>query len=797
MVILVTVTVDVAGVYYADAHVKRVVDTATRNVLAEYDTKLKESYGLYGVSEDELIIEEKIKFYVTKMLNENKGISSSFLSRNYDVRDIKVNTSGLELNNKNIFEEQVVNEMKYKGPLGVAIDFSKKVDLVKSTSNSMELLKGAEKIFQTLYEINSDLNVLRSQVDGWSYSEDYEIKIKINDSFLKKIQFSKNIFNEYKFLNSQQSQQIESLTLDSKDMINLKVDFIKEVKSYYIASYKYEYYLEAKNALERKKYGLSDEDTENIVINSQLNRVITNIDDEKEIIKSSKAEIENYSKIFIRISNACNIAIKKIDLIMVKTEKVKELIVKMQDNIETNKDTLLPDLLKSMEAEILSISKIVETGNTQSYKNIINIVENNKDAIERYINGIDIKDIGKEQINYNINLENPVKSDSYFEMKLENNESYKDWNISLSRAYTTLKTNYKTDFSIEPFALPKLNNGQTSNENSFSFDVVKKNISKEVKKLITKVIYSNEIKNGAVSGFLPSKKQNIETTHNINTDIGEIEIKTYEETKEKNIGEYALETIPQFSKMLSGIRDEIYVNEYILTSFNNIIKTNDTNKSFYKNEAEYVLFGNPKDDVNKNAMINRLTLTRTGLNLIHIYSDPIKRSQVTAAAATITAGVGTYFVHFLISTIWANAEAVLDVEKLLDGEEVAFIKTEDDWVLGIDNLPESLPETKNDNNDGSKPKLDININKFSYEDYLRLFLLLENNDEKIYRTMDLVQINMIGNIYKDFQLRDYYGGIEVDANIKVDYIFINKKKFLDQYKLEDKNISVKVTHTYN
>jgi len=68
---------------------------------------------------------------------------------------------------------------------------------------------------------------------------------------------------------------------------------------------------------------------------------------------------------------------------------------------------------------------------------------------------------------------------------------------------------------------------------------------------------------------------------------------------------------------------------------------------------------------------------------------------------------------------------------------------------------------------------------FSYEDYLRVFLILPIVDEetKLARIMDLIQMNT-QKLYNDYEilLTDYYVGVEVDGSVSVDALFLPQLK---------------------
>ncbi|TCT11649.1 hypothetical protein EDC18_1168 [Natranaerovirga pectinivora] len=91
--------------------------------------------------------------------------------------------------------------------------------------------------------------------------------------------------------------------------------------------------------------------------------------------------------------------------------------------------------------------------------------------------------------------------------------------------------------------------------------------------------------------------------------------------------------------------------------------------------------------------------------------------------------------------------------------------------LGI-NITDSVK--KNIATNGEKELLGkINI-KFSYEDYLRLFLLFNVNErDKLLRTMDCIQMNMYAIRGDDFLLRQQIFSFDAKVIVEMDYLFFN------------------------
>ena len=195
------------------------------------------------------------------------------------------------------------------------------------------------------------------------------------------------------------------------------------------------------------------------------------------------------------------------------------------------------------------------------------------------------------------------------------------------------------------------------------------------------------------------------------------------------------------------------VNEYIIQHFGN--ENSDDERGFaggfFKNEAEYILWGS--DSQNGNNFFTKATImsTRFALDIIHVYSDSGKVAKADALAAATagwwTFGAGIPVMSNLIKISWAIAEAGIDTKKLWEGESLAVIKTKGDWItdIGLGNSELSSPD----------------FLKMDYEDYLRFFYMTESMDKKLMRMLDIISLNSPGN----FNIMEAFTEVTVTATV--------------------------------
>ncbi len=149
----------------------------------------------------------------------------------------------------------------------------------------------------------------------------------------------------------------------------------------------------------------------------------------------------------------------------------------------------------------------------------------------------------------------------------------------------------------------------------------------------------------------------------------------------------------------------LYVNEYIVSAFKNanndsaipfgIRRTGIPSNTFYeKAEVEYVIFGTKKEKTNATLAQTSIFGIRMGMNLIHVYKSPDKKTTALAMANTIAGwtGFGVPIVKNLILLGWAAGESWYDVKDINDGNPVPVYKTKDNWRLNLKSIFSGIAE---------------------------------------------------------------------------------------------------------
>jgi len=215
--------------------------------------------------------------------------------------------------------------------------------------------------------------------------------------------------------------------------------------------------------------------------------------------------------------------------------------------------------------------------------------------------------------------------------------------------------------------------------------------------------------------------------------------------------------------------------------FNNHVTKADDKDHLLVNEWEYIIKGSNDDEENYRACRNRLFIARNALNLVSIYSDPEKMELIISVAESITPGPLGLVTQAIIAEAWAALETEEDLEDLYRDKRVPILKSADQWKTGLGAVLDSS-EVRKKLDDESKKLLEEKREELSdltnktdtvaqfkyglnYDEYLMIMIISLNENVRLLRIMDLVQINMKYRYYKDFNLMEYYTGTRFNLEV--------------------------------
>ncbi|HCC07667.1 MAG TPA: hypothetical protein DEP72_05860 [Clostridiales bacterium] len=460
-------------------------------------------------------------------------------------------------------------------------------------------------------------------------------------------------------------------------------------------------------------------------------------DEEKVRLLNKKNKM--HKKIIGNFEDMADIAQKiMIELGEVKnlTIGVKDSISEINDLIKSSKEKMLDSYVEKAESEINSIEEVINKGGKAELKSRL---KNNLDIIKagktRFINNTKSK-AESELRQIATSLEKCDLSLINFDDTEEVDMSYKDLDDRNTRAKNTEESLKK---------------------------------SETIEKVITDDLYRN----------LPSNSSPYEASNKVdfNEDTGE------------NISDNAFDFASNLVfEITSDLINEIYINEYIISIFDNQVNHKERigkKDQFFDYEVEYILNGCKKQSDNVTYANAKIFMMRFAINAMHVYTSEEKQKLslgIATAVGSVSGGLGIPIIQNMILCSWAATESINDLKILLDGNTISLFKTGKSWSTNIVGLPKSkVIEEK-----------EANIN-MSYDDYMRLLLLASDSTTKIDRIKNLLQLNL-QTIMKDFKLEDCTVIYKVKVDFSINYMFMTESFMPSEYKKDGRHVCTVETY---
>ena len=212
------------------------------------------------------------------------------------------------------------------------------------------------------------------------------------------------------------------------------------------------------------------------------------------------------------------------------------------------------------------------------------------------------------------------------------------------------------------------------------------------------------------------------------------------------------------------VEEKVLFHEYLLKYLGRYGREKTTSPLWY--QAEYVIAGGDSDRENLRKIVNRIFIIREAANTLYLtgceekYAIAEALGEVLAAAMMVPEIAGLLTATLILG--WAFAESVYDVKEILAGEKIPLLKDDDSWHYGLSAaLQSGLP--------GAAEKTE-ETSGMDYEDYLRVFLLLCEEEVITRRAMNVVELDIRSTPGNGaFRLDACIAELAVDVKVKSKY----------------------------
>ena len=743
--ILAGLLVDIARVSAAKNQTARALDIAAISVLAGYETDLKNEYGLFAVhmpAPDTAVFND----YIKKNLGIDadgglflEGLLESRQDRPARLYDYRIEHSDMRVSmpiaKADVVERQILEYMKYRAPAALATGVLDMVKQAAAASKMADATRIKVAIDRNLAKIGKEQENLRDYLHGDLNTTG------TGDGYVSN-------FNK----NSDRNNQANNIA-------KLYAEFAAFTKSHYDAM------------LSRSKSNSPDADADK----SELN-----------LIKEAKRELETaFDELAVRQTKAFldsnSKAIGSVDKIAAISEETRQLY----DSLDECMDKFEPGDLEIPFA--VPLLDDVERGKNslidqQSAREKIESLNGNIDVIAPAVNGMN--ELRRDMFSYSPPA-SPLNNSDIMKKLTPDLSSY-NYGITYDYEKAMPSNGYSDPKEFVDDRVSELLGGNDKNKDKKLSDIGIN--AADLPSRSQKPWWEQFFTAFEPVEFIETNKQDsqyevLPPSDGLGYDQPTSSYKGVSEGGGIGFGESAagddfatrsLDDVSEVGQVLSvgfdSLRNTFYTGEYALSMFNNSAGDKyrwagsmpPAKMAFFDAEVEYILHGNEKQSSNLFWTKVQLLAMRVAMNFIHVHSDSRKleyaRNLAFALTSWFSAGALAPLAADLIIAAWSIKEAVVDVDDLLDGKRVPFIKLAGDWKTNIGVSSADQPKTNESL-------------KWSYIDYLRLFLLLLPRQTKLSRICDLIEINT-KYAGRGLKVKDLYCEVKGELTVSVNYLFM-------------------------
>ncbi|MCD5411142.1 MAG: DUF5702 domain-containing protein, partial [Clostridiales bacterium] len=600
--IILTVTIFLSGtivegsrIRIAHTQIKRALENATNSLLAGYNTRLKDEYGLFALaSEDSLVATEQVSFFTNLSLNPEENLSStdlflSYLQNNqkhfwnlqdYNIDSIETNLEH-SLNCNAVLENQILEFMKYRAPVALYERFS-----MQDLQNEFQTISSMNNIMAEKLKIDREF----AKIGGQLFELDKQIS-RANQFIISKIETDTSSIIA-------QARGYKS-SLDDRDNIEERIESVRD-------------------RLKNLCGGEEDEGARDR-LNEQLDDLRDNLDDVKDELRTYRnkvkdkiEEIEKKLDKYRGINNRLISMLNKYDSSIVQIEKDVDVFEESINSFESEGS----ESTEFVKMARLDIERYRNSVDSQQIEARRTQASSNKDATDESLNRLGELESGFRALrNANQNDRSNIMNKI-----IVNRENLMN-NVNI----------YEKIGEMEVVALER-GSGELDDTDD------RKGIIRDIESGM------NEILGGLQVIEIPKGVNRILEAFDQSHESFDPETLDFCEESSKGI----TEKMQSFGKSLVditiGARDKVYIIEYIMGTFKSAITAVDVNpdpqaedfafnnslrgipktnrNSFFDYEIEYIIYGSKNQKNNATYAITAILGLRFVANMVYVYTNP-------------------------------------------------------------------------------------------------------------------------------------------------------------------------------
>lgn len=783
------IIVDASRLFASKTVVSGAGDLTMNAALAQYDKKLKDSYGLTAMakSPDSPDEQQKLEQMFKESINAKnlKSESSDGLSSLIQLEETGFEAKGVSsssLAENEVFRQQVIEYMKFRGPVYIADDLLAKIKKLpfNNVKKEQKYVKTKSEYALKATELSEPVQEAKEAVEAQAFaieqldSSDFNFVQEYHDKTIFRLA-AKSL---QKYLDGDITAEFPEEAPDTITQTELK-----EYLAYPIewdsgnTIFDDQKYKNMVTLLEVYQQGKADPTigteineangytTEEIQafasIGSVINRNISNMNkiysDAAKAYQASIKALESEADEIISAGKNADSALDKVLKCWKKVSQKKEAYNAAKNELEAAGETV-----KESEQENIEI-------NEQDLKNLKSVIQQNVDSAKTFKN--QIKKLKKISSNFEkVSVEN---DEAYYIRRLGSSEAVNAFwsqheeeiygdalnaqinvgsfnNPKDTAFYQNVLSGVKNEDSDTAQEANRTQNREAAKGASDSYTQLKdslKNAQKE-QKLSEKEGYPSSYPSGIARASANATGSN----------PAEVDVNADKKTVQSSMDNVDLlnNVLTCLDNLAGGIMEQAYLMEYTTEMFNCMTtKDDDTSLSndklsghtIWNGEIEYILYGNAATGLNKTLAVTQIYGTRLAIDSLYVFMNTDLNTQAEGVAASVSAATGQPWLYPVVKYgyLFCNAlrMAATETIALVNGEESAV------WAGKADGL------------------------KFTYKDYMKLFVLIALTGETgkkdlSARAADCIQLNT------GLSLSQKYTMLTLNAKVQTSTTFLPK-----------------------
>ena len=791
-------------------------DLAMNGALSNYDANLKDMYGLMGMKD---VSSSDLEKYFENTLNAGTIDSSGSVGAYSNIIQMDMDSfsltgvSGSQVCMPGVMTQQILEYAKYRAPLAFGEDLLDRLEGLSKKKKTSEAVEGQMKVAELtgdLYDMCQELKQKLEAHNEWcrqkpTYTEIQTMESQIQECY-RKVSAMLVITDalNYGAVEAEEGTTEEQVQgyLAALENTNPDSDSPEDDFSSIMAALAYQQSITSPALTAMVENAASDEEQERLsalkaeyegkalyidqyrrnvsrVLNDNITEVYNVLNQyyhvaEQAIVTAEEAQDlldDIISKLDTEIDRAMNDWNNKIAAMDEGEEKtsLEETYTKYQELFEK---TDLLDMKECLEENKSYFQKLEEYLSSFKFCNVV--LRENADPYYSYISALESNDSALyryRQENYE-NRSLAQKAESFFQAKYSQG------------SYDTVNGMAYNNLDEHPYfeTLEEMFQSNDSEQANVKMDQIISQLNEATQGLAGILDLQDADWSGTIPSVWLGQSGGEEGAESVN--VNGMEDKNYKQMSASSREALRESTgmLGRLSEALEQGLEALYIMEYAVQMFSYYTVDRDTDgnaleaediislsgvkfssekTALYKSEIEYIIWGNRTAKNNVEYTVGTLFGIRFLVNCLFAFTNTRIKTETTSAAAF--AGPAAPLVQVALTVGLALIESYKDMTELLKGKRVMLLKTVDTWTSWLTQF--GMP-----NDRGNE------FAKFSYKDYLRIFVLVNevaNMEKVLARMADCMQLNLRKASSSALDMTQSYTMIAVNADVTINTTFLD------------------------